>query len=124
MRQARRPLLSVMAVLLLMQWAAALQPCLRTLTGLASAMAVELCTPAGHGRTILVDENGREIPKAQAHAGCPLCQHAEPAMLPGPPVVPAPAALPLAVVQDAPRPGLPPLPPRGPPQQPRAPPSA
>jgi hypothetical protein len=119
-----RHLLRVLAVLLLVQWAAALQPCLRSLASIASAQAVELCSPSGHSRTILVDKDGKEVPQAKVHAGCPLCHHADPTNLPAPPVVQlGPVAI-VTVAQPLARPGLPPAPPRGPPQQPRAPPFA
>lgn len=119
-----RHLLRVLAVLLLVQWVAALEPCLRSLTAIASAQAVELCSPSGHYRTILVDQDGKEVPQPKVHAGCPLCQHADPTNLPTSPVVQISPVIFVAVAQSFARPGLPPAPPRGPPQQPRAPPAA
>ncbi|HWX46942.1 MAG TPA: DUF2946 family protein [Roseomonas sp.] len=124
MRDLRRSLLRVLAVLLLVQWAAALQPCLRSLAGIASAQAIELCSPSGSYRTMLVDQDGKEVPRLKPHPGCPLCQHAGPVILPQPPVMQARVAAFLAVAQPSVHPGLPPAPPRGPPQQPRAPPFA
>jgi hypothetical protein len=119
-----RHLLRVLAVLLLVQWVAALQPCLRSLVDLASAQAVELCSPSGAYRTILVNRDGQEVPQVKVHAGCPLCQHADPASLPVPPVVQLGPVILVSVARPLARPGLPPAPPRGPPQQPRAPPAA
>ena len=119
-----RNLLRVLAVLLLAQWVAALQPCLRSLASIASAQAVELCDSSGHFRSILVDQDGKEVPQAKVHPGCPLCQQADPASLPDPPVVRLGTVVLVAVAQPFARPGFPPAPPRGPPQQPRAPPFA
>jgi hypothetical protein len=119
-----RHLLRVLAILLLVQWVAALEPCLRSLVSLSSAQAVELCSPSGTYRTILVDENGKEVPQAKAHAGCPLCQHVDPANINAPLAVTVQPAIFVVVEQQDTRQGLPPAPPRGPPQQPRAPPIA
>lgn len=125
MRQVRRLLLSLVAALLLLQWSAALPSCLRPFTGTAAAQLVELCSPSGSHRTILVDRDGKEVPKTRAHPGCPMCQHAGIALPPAPPCAMAPRAAFVAVAaHDIALPGLPPIPPRGPPQQPRAPPIA
>ena len=124
MRQARRPFLSLVAVLLLLQWSAALPACLRPFTGTAAAQLVELCRPSGLHRTILVGPDGQEVPKSSPHPGCPLCHHMGVVLPPAPPVVLLPPAGFAVVTHDAARPGLPPIPPRGPPQQPRAPPIA
>ncbi|MDB5370322.1 MAG: hypothetical protein JWP20_1880 [Roseomonas sp.] len=119
-----KSLLRFLAVLLLVQWTAALEPCLRSLASIASAQAVTLCSPAGTMRTILLDENGRPVEPVMPHAGCPLCQAAAPAILPEPPFVQAGPVAYLIPLRAATRIGLPPIPPRGPPQQPRAPPIA
>lgn len=119
-----RHLLRVLAILLLTQWVAALEPCLRSLATLASAQAIELCSPSGPYRTVLVNHEGKEVPQAKVHAGCPLCQHVNPASLPTAPVVQLRPVVFTAVAQPFMRPGFPSAPPRGPPQQPRAPPAA
>lgn len=124
MRQVRRPFLSLVAVLLLLQWSAALPSCLRPFTGTAAAQLVELCSPSGLHRTILVGPDGKEAPKASLHPGCPMCQHAGVALPPAPPVAMIRPAGFVVVAHDVALPGLPPIPPRGPPQQPRAPPIA
>lgn len=121
----RRSFPGLLAALLLVQWAAALLPCLRGLSLLASAQAIELCSPDGHFRTILVDAEGREVPSPKAsHGGCPLCQQVEPALLPVPVAVSRARIAHAPALPELARPGLPPTPPRGPPQQPRAPPAA
>ena len=115
MRQVRRPLLSLVAVLLLLQWSAALPACLRPFTGTAAAQLVELCSPSGLHRTILVGPDGQEVP---------MCHHMGVVLPPAPPAALLQPTGFAAVTHDAARPGLPPIPPRGPPQQPRAPPIA
>ncbi|UPG74605.1 hypothetical protein MVG78_21185 (plasmid) [Roseomonas gilardii subsp. gilardii] len=124
MRQVRRLLLSLVAVLLCLHWSAALPSCLRPYTGTAAAQLVELCSPSGFHRTILVDRDGKEVPKTTVHPGCPMCQHAGIALPSAPPCAMAPPTVFVAVAHDIALPGLPPIPPRGPPQQPRAPPIA
>jgi hypothetical protein len=124
MTDRRRNLLRVLAVLLLAQWAAALQPCLRGFISIASAQAVELCSPEGIHRTVLVDHEGKPVQPAKHHVGCPLCQQASPAILPAAPGMLARAAAFPAVEQSPAWQGLPPMPARAPPQQPRAPPFA
>jgi hypothetical protein len=120
-----KTLLRFLAVLLLVQWTAALEPCMRSLARIATAQAVELCSPAGDARAILVDQDGKPLQQAMHAGGCPLCRVASPAALPVEPVaelsLPAAHAMPVQAVVPA---GLPPTPPRGPPQQPRAPPIA
>ena len=124
MSRRGRNLLHVLAVLLLVQWVAGLQPCLRVMASLASVQAIELCSPGSEHRTILVGRDGKEVPAPKPHPGCPLCQHVTPALLPAVSVVPLPPATFVALVAPSTRQGLPPAPPRGPPQQPRAPPIA
>jgi hypothetical protein len=119
-----KTLLRFLAVLLLAQWTAALEPCMRSLARIATAQAVELCSPADEARAILVDQDGKPLQQAVHAGGCPLCRVAAPAALPGPVAeLTAPAAH-VMPVQEAVPAGLPPTPPRGPPQQPRAPPVA
>ena len=114
----------LLAALLLMQWSAALVPGMRHLARLTAAQTIEICNQDGGLRSITIDADGKEIPKAHFHAGCPLCLQLEQALLPAPPAI---TVARLEVESAAPlwrKPGLPPLPPRGPPQQPRAPPVA
>ncbi|MBE9607022.1 DUF2946 family protein [Acetobacteraceae bacterium H6797] len=119
-----RLLSCLIAALLLMQWSAALLPGMRGLARAAAAQTIEICDPTHGLRSITIDADGKEIPKAHIHAGCPLCLQLEHAILPMPP------AIVIAMVEaraEAPalrHPGLPPLPARAPPQQPRAPPIA
>jgi hypothetical protein len=119
-----KTLLRFLAVLLLVQWTAALEPCMRSLARIATAQAVELCSPAGEARAILVDQDGKPLQQAMHAGGCPLCRVAAPAALPEPVAeLTLPAAHVVAVQMVVPA-GLPLTPPRGPPQQPRAPPIA
>ena len=122
MRSFRRLAARLVALLLLLQWAGAVLPHARAMAAMGSAMAVELCSPSGM-RTILVDESGKPVEKAQDSSCCDVCQ--------GPAAVETlgPAApilrIAYAVAAHPPgRAGLPPFPPRAPPQQPRAPPAA
>lgn len=122
MRPSRSPFARLLALLLLLQWAGAVLPHARAMAAMGSAMAVELCSPSGM-RTILVDESGKPVEKAQDSSCCDLCQ--------GPAAIEAsvPAAPALRIAYAVPRhppgrAGLPPFPPRAPPQQPRAPPAA
>ncbi|MBP0443250.1 DUF2946 family protein [Roseomonas sp. SSH11] len=122
MRPTRSLLARLLAVLLLMQWAGAALPHARAMAAMGSAMAVELCSPSGM-RTILVDQNGQPVEKAQDPSCCDLCQGpaAIEADAPGAPAIRIAHAAP---AHPAGRAGLPPFPPRAPPQQPRAPPAA
>jgi hypothetical protein len=119
-----KTLLRFLAVLLLVQWTAALEPCMRSLARIATAQTVELCSPAGEARAILVDQNGEPLQQAMHAGGCPLCRVAAPAALPGPVAELTPPLVHVMPVREVVRAGLPPTPPRGPPQQPRAPPIA
>jgi hypothetical protein len=124
MTKSGKSLLRVVAVLLLVQWTAALEPCLSALARIGGAQAVELCSPGEAPRVILIGEDGKPVQPMAPHGGCLLCQVGGPAILPQAPVVPA-ATIAYAASRPAIIPaGLPPLPPRGPPQQPRAPPVA
>jgi len=112
----------LLALLLLLQWASAMEPHARALVALANAVPVELC--GAHGaRTVLLGEDGQPANHAAAPDCCAGC------LVPvaGPPpqslAPPRPVFHALAPAVPA-RPGLPPLPPRAPPQLPRAPPVA
>ena len=122
MRRPRHHLLRLLGLLLLLGWSAATVPHARALAAWGGAMRVELCSTHGP-RSILVDRDGKPVPREIPADCCDLCPTPAAAPPPAPAIPPAPAGH--ALVTAAPdRPGLPPLPPRAPPQLSRAPPIA
>jgi hypothetical protein len=120
MRRKWTGLARLLALVLLLQGASAMEPHARALAALGGARLVELCSAHGP-RSVLLGEDGQPLEREQAPDCCAPCL--TPVGAPPPASMVPPRVFAFAMVVASPgRPGLPPLPPRAPPQLPRAPP--
>lgn len=117
-----RPLLRLVAAVLLLQAVMAPAHCLATAAAPAGLEAV-ICSADGM-RTVHLGPAGQELPDAHDDSGfCAACPIPPQAMLPEPPALPSPAWAGALPAWHAAAPSALPPPARGPPFAPRAPPA-